>query len=181
MNHPGVWVLGDLADKDRKAGMGIIVEYAGHKGKPQWVAPAHAHWDYTRFGKAGAVTAPAEIITMTFAMQRAAAQGFNLWTINGEAFDMEKMKPQFHLRLGRRYRLRLRNASNDTHPLHLHSFELTRFAGKATAGVMKDVIMLGPYQEAELDFTSDQPGLTLFHCHMQIHMDYGFMALFDCA
>jgi hypothetical protein len=23
-------------------------------------------------------------------------------------------------------------------------------------------------------------GLSLFHCHMQTHMDYGFMALFDC-
>ena len=36
MNHPGVWVMGDLADDDRGRGMGIVVEYAGHKGKPQW-------------------------------------------------------------------------------------------------------------------------------------------------
>jgi FtsP/CotA-like multicopper oxidase with cupredoxin domain len=35
MNHPGVWVLGDLGDDDRNHGMGIIVEYAGQKGKPQ--------------------------------------------------------------------------------------------------------------------------------------------------
>ena len=40
---------------------------------------------------------------------------------------------------------------------------------------------MGVYQEMEVDFTADQPGLTLFHCHMQIHMDYGFMALFDCV
>jgi FtsP/CotA-like multicopper oxidase with cupredoxin domain len=32
MNHPGVWVMGDLADDDRKHGMGIVVEYAGAKG-----------------------------------------------------------------------------------------------------------------------------------------------------
>ena len=24
----------------------------------------------------------------------------------------------------------------------------------------------------------NQPGLTLFHCHIQAHMDYGFKALF---
>jgi hypothetical protein len=24
-------------------------------------------------------------------------------------------------------------------------------------------------------------GMTLFHCHQQLHMDFGFMALFDCA
>lgn len=27
--------------------------------------------------------------------------------------------------------------------------------------------------------TADQPGLVLFHCHSQLHMDYGFMALFE--
>ena len=25
----------------------------------------------------------------------------------------------------------------------------------------------------------DNPGLTLFHCHQQLQMDYGFMSLFD--
>jgi FtsP/CotA-like multicopper oxidase with cupredoxin domain len=44
---------------------------------------------------------------------------------------------------------------------------------------MKDVAMLGGFQEMEVDFVADNPGLTLFHCHMQLHMDFGFMALFD--
>ena len=39
--------------------------------------------------------------------------------------------------------------------------------------------MLGGYQEAEIDFVADNPGMTLFHCHQQLHMDFGFMALFD--
>src|SRR5215472_16666778 len=29
MKHPGVWVLGETVDEDRKRGMGIVVEYAG--------------------------------------------------------------------------------------------------------------------------------------------------------
>ena len=33
MNHPGVWILGDLSDDDRRHGMGIVVEYAGRTGK----------------------------------------------------------------------------------------------------------------------------------------------------
>jgi FtsP/CotA-like multicopper oxidase with cupredoxin domain len=53
--------------------------------------------------------------------------------------------------------------------------------GRATAGVMKDVVMLGGFQELELDFVADNPGLTLFHCHQQLHMDFGFMALFHYA
>jgi FtsP/CotA-like multicopper oxidase with cupredoxin domain len=72
-------------------------------------------------------------------------------------------------------------ASDDVHPIHLHrhSFELTRIAGKPTSGVMKDVVMLGGYQEAEIDFIANNPGKTLFHCHQQLHMDFGFMCLFD--
>ena len=87
------------------------------------------------------------------------------------------------LRLGRRYRLKFRNASDDIHPLHLHrhSFELVRVGGKPTAGVIKDVVMLGGFQEVEFDFDADNPGPTLFHCHQQLHMDFGFMALFNYA
>jgi len=127
--------------------------------------------------------APNEVIEMIFAKRNAADHGFNVWTINDVPFSMEKMQPMFHLRQGGRYRLRMRNATDDIHPIHLHrhSFELTKIAGRPTAGIIKDVAMLGGYQEMEVDFTADQPGLSLFHCHMQLHMDYGFMALFDCV
>jgi len=187
MTNPGVWVMGDLADDDRAHGMGIVVEYAGRRGKAQWEAPKPFHWNYARFRKVGAtgaagalVPAPDDTFEMTFAKRNAAADGFNEWTINGAAFSMGSA-PMFHLREGRRYRLRMRNESDDTHPIHLHrhSFELTRLAGTAIAGVMKDVVMLGGYQEMEVDFVADNPGLTLFHCHQQLHMDFGFMALFD--
>ena len=144
--------------------------------------PKPFKWDYTRFAAPGATArAPDETIEMTFAKQNAADGGFNVWTINGIPFSMEKMAPMFPLRRGKRYRWRMRNASDDIHPMHLHrhSFELTKIAGRQTAGVMKDVVMLGGYQEMEVDFTADNPGLTLFHCHMQLHMDYGFMGLFN--
>ena len=32
-----------------------------------------------------------------------------------------------------------------------------------------------------VDFTADQPGPTLLHCHIQHHMDYGFKALLKYA
>ncbi|HTP81887.1 MAG TPA: multicopper oxidase domain-containing protein [Alphaproteobacteria bacterium] len=184
MKHPGVWILGDLADDDRKHGMGIVVEYAGRKGRPQWTKPRPFKWDYTRFARPGAAApAPDQTIEMLVVKQNGAQRGFNVWTLNGEAFSMQTMKPSYTIEHGRRYRLKLRNASDDIHPVHLHrhSFELTRIAGKPTAGVIKDVVMLGGYQEAEIDFTADNPGPTLFHCHQQLHMDFGFMALFNYA
>jgi FtsP/CotA-like multicopper oxidase with cupredoxin domain len=184
MNQPGVWILGDLDDDDRRHGMGVVVEYAGSRGKPAWREPAAARWDYRRFADPHSrPTAPDETIDMLFAKDNAADRGFNRWTINGTAFDMETMPVSWRLQRGRRYRLRMRNASDDIHPMHLHRhiFELTGINGVPTAGVRKDVAMLGGYQTMDVDFTADQPGLTLFHCHMQLHMDFGFMGLFETA
>jgi len=184
MNHPGVWVMGDLADDDRSHGMGIVVEYSGHHGKPQWVKSKSFRWDYAQFGEpAASVPGADETMEFTIVKHNGALNGFNQWTLNGEAFSMQPMKPMYTLHKGRRYRLKFRNASDDIHPLHLHrhSFELVRVGGKNTAGVMKDVVMLGGFQELEFDFVADNPGVTLFHCHQQLHMDFGFMALFNYA
>ena len=184
MNHPGVWVMGDLDDDDRRHGMGIVVEYAGATGKAVWVKPVEFRWNYAQFGRAGVKAAePDETFEMVFEKKNATMDGFNQWTINGTAYPSTEMvaAAMLHLRKGRRYRLRMRNASDDIHPVHLHrhTFEVTRFAGQATSGVMKDVVMVPGYGEVDVDFVADNPGLTLFHCHQQLHMDYGFMALFD--
>jgi len=185
MNHPGVWVMGDLADDDRHRGMGIVVEYAGYKGKPQWLPPKPFKWNYAQFGNYMELIIPPvdETLDMLFEKQNAALDGFNQWTINGVSYPQDQMMaaPSFHLHKGKRYRIRMRNASDDIHPIHLHrhSFELTRIAGQPTSGVFKDVLMVGGYQEVEIDFTANNPGLTLFHCHQQLHMDFGFMTLFD--
>lgn len=184
MKHPGVWVMGDLSDDDRGRGMGLVVEYAGHSGRPRWVKPKPFRWDYTIFGKAiSAPKPPDETIEITVVKRNAALHGFNQWTLNGEAFSMESLKPAFAVHEGRRYRLKFRNASDDIHPIHLHrhSFELVRIGDKPSSGVLKDVVMLGPYQELEVDFVADNPGPTLFHCHQQLHMDFGFMAMFNYA
>jgi FtsP/CotA-like multicopper oxidase with cupredoxin domain len=182
MSHPGVWIMGDTGDDDRHHGMGIVVEYAGYKGKAQWIEPKPFHWNYAHFGHDEAtIPEPEQVFDMAFAKQNAAEDGFNLWTINGVAFSEVDMKPMFHVKEGKRYRIRMRNVSDDIHPIHLHrhSFELIRVAGQPTSGVMKDVVMVGGYQEVEIDFVANNPGLTLFHCHQQLHMDFGFMTLFE--
>ncbi len=184
MNHPGVWIMGDLDDDDRRHGMGVVVEYSGQKGKGQWMKPAASQWNYLHFSSPIASSHPPDqTFDMTFAKDNAAEEGFNRWTINGVAYPMTGVPtaPSFRLQKGKRYRIRMHNASDDIHPVHLHrhSFELTNISGKPTAGIFKDVVMLGGYQQAEIDFVADNPGLTLFHCHQQLHMDFGFMTLFD--
>ena len=181
MTNPGVWVLGDLSDDDRGHGLGIVVEYAGRGGDPRWTTPPSFQWDYRLFGQPKGAASPDHVIDMLIEKRNAADNGFNVWTINGAPFAMDTNKPVLDIERGRRYRLRLRNASDDLHPMHLHrhSFEITRFAGTPTAGVRKDVAMLGGYQSMEIDFVADQPGLSLLHCHQQIHMDYGLMLLLN--
>jgi len=47
--------------------------------------------------------------------------------------------------------------------------------------VIKDTVVVPTYGRASVDFTADQPGPALFHCHIQQHMDYGFKALLRYA
>ncbi|MGW0083680.1 multicopper oxidase family protein [Streptomyces sp. NPDC003393] len=183
MNHPGVWILGDLADDDRNAGMGAVVEYAGRSGSPQWAAPPKSKWDYRTFAHPGTATQrPDHTFDLLVEKRNAADKGFNIWTLNGVPFSMDTNKPVLDVERGKRYRMRFRNATDDIHPLHLHrhTFEVTHIAGTPTHGLHKDVVMLGGYQRLDFDFTADQPGLSLFHCHQQLHMDYGFMILLRC-
>ncbi|MBO0872812.1 MAG: multicopper oxidase domain-containing protein [Pseudonocardia sp.] len=181
MNNPGVWVLGDLSDDDRGNGMGTVVEYAGRTGPPRWVAPSKFTWDYRAFAQPGApAPAPVDhVIDLLVEKRNAAEAGFNVWTLNGTPFSMNSDQPVIDIEADKRYRLRFRNATDDVHPVHLHrhTFEVTNIAGTPTSGLLKDVVMLGGYQTLEADFTADQPGLSLLHCHQQLHMDYGFMTL----
>jgi FtsP/CotA-like multicopper oxidase with cupredoxin domain len=41
------------------------------------------------------------------------------------------------------------------------------------------VVVVPPWKQVEIDVTADQPGLALFHCHHQFHMDMGFMAMME--
>ncbi|HEX4170786.1 MAG TPA: hypothetical protein VHZ55_35445 [Bryobacteraceae bacterium] len=92
MNHPGVWIMGGLADDDRHHGMGIVVEYVHRAGKPQWLAPPPFYWNYARFGKPGPTASePDETIEMIFRKDNAADEGFNHWTINDQVYPNTQM------------------------------------------------------------------------------------------
>ncbi len=181
MNFPGVWILGELRDAARLAGMGIVVEYANHaQPRPQWLAPARARWDYTIFGTTASHPPPDHTIDMVFEKVPGGPHGIDHWLINGKEYPHER---EFVLRQGRRYRLVFRNRSDDSHPVHMHRhvFELVDLNGKPTAGIKKDTVIVPAFGRVVVDLIADHPGLTLFHCHIQQHMDFGFRALFRYA
>jgi FtsP/CotA-like multicopper oxidase with cupredoxin domain len=180
MNHPGVWVLGCTDDATRSAGLGLVIEYANQHREPLWMPQRGVFWDYTQFGQATRRAPPAHVIDMLFEKVPGGARPFNLWTINGKVYPHER---EFVLQAGQRYRLNFRNRTDDAHPVHLHRhlFELADVNGKPTSGIMKDTVVVPMYGRVSVDFLADQPGLSLFHCHIQAHMDYGFKALFRYA
>ena len=181
MSKPGVWILGSTEKMVRESGLGVVVEYAGQKKQPTWVDPKKAPWDYANFGIAApTLPAPKNVIDMRFEKIPRGMGKFNVWTVNGKPYPHDN---EFVLQRGERYRLIMRNWSDDAHPMHLHRhiWELVEMNGRPMGGLMKDTVVVPYYGRAVVDFTADQPGLSLFHCHIQQHMDYGFKALFRYA
>ena len=177
MNRPGVWILGSIKEDDRAMGLGVVVEYAGERGAPQWLAPPETPWDYAVFGNNQPVPAPDERIELAFKKIPGGRGGYNRWTINGKSWP--STNPLFTTETGKRYRLVMTNNSGDNHPVHLHrhTFEVTRVGDKATSGVMKDTINMTRMSNVEIDFVANDTGPSLLHCHHQDHQDEGFMGL----
>lgn len=177
MNQPGVWILGATDDPTRNNGLGIVIEYENQRGQPRFIAPKQTYFDYTVFGHAPNQPKPDHTIEMAFEMVPSGAGRFDLFNVNGKPYPHEN---EFVLQQGDRYRILFRNRTDDSHPLHIHRhlFELVDVNGKPTGGIMKDTVIAPLYGRVTVDLVADQPGLTLFHCHIQQHMDYGFKALF---
>lgn len=181
MNHPGIWILGETRGEMRKMGMGIVVEYANQQGKPRWIDPPETLWDYRRFAKPAATVREADqIIPLRFESKFHGQGAVATWTINGKSFPKTDT---IMLREGQRCRLQMINQSGEDHPLHLHrhTFEVTSFDAQPLAGLNKDVLIVPARTTAEVNFMANNPGATLFHCHNQTHMDFGFMTLFRYA
>jgi FtsP/CotA-like multicopper oxidase with cupredoxin domain len=176
MNAPGVWVLGSRNDAERASGLGLAIEYAGCAGPASWTDTEENDWGYTKFGRSAAAVNPDQTFPMVFEKIAGSGGALDRWTINGQAYP--EISP-LEVEHGKRYRLSFLNKSNEAHPVHLHrhSFEIVKIGNRGTAGIMKDVINLESYQRIEVDFVADNPGPTLFHCHHQLHMDYGFMRM----
>ena len=195
MNRPGVWVMGVTHDDDRKAGMGVVVEYAGRRGEAVWLKPASTVWSYSAFGRTDPVQSgprrlvPVKQFDLSLGKINGGKNGFNRWTINGKSYperDGALMGPAsepdidpLRVRAGQRYRLAFTNEADDAHPLHLHRhlFELVSVGGRPALGVMKDTVMVDGFGHVEVEFVANNPGPSLLHCHQQLHMDYGFMTL----
>ena len=183
MNAPGVWIFGEVRKHVQASGMGMVIEYAGASGKPVWNQPEDLVWNYRQFAAPGPAEASPNVnrIELVFDSKFRGHGNEELWRINGQSYP-QTAEPI--LRQGELYRLIMKNASMDDHPMHLHrhSFEVrTVDRSPEMSGLIKDVVLVPSKTTAEVEFTANNPGRTLFHCHQQNHMDRGFMMIFKYA
>ncbi len=182
MNHPGRWVLAEPRKHVRAAGMGIALEYEGAAGAAKWEQPDDLHWEYADFAESNAAAegASPEVIPVVIESKFRGHGAPEVWLLNGASYPQPNAPV---LQAGKRYRLRFDNRSTDDHPIHLHRhiFRVTSIAGKALLGPLKDTVLVNAKTVVDVDFTANNPGLSLLHCHQQDHMDRGFMMVLRYA
>jgi FtsP/CotA-like multicopper oxidase with cupredoxin domain len=154
MSNPGNWTLGSLDDADRAGGRSVRVAYANQHGPAQWHPPAAVDWSYARFsGINRAVPPPDQTIEMLLEKRPESGVRSLHWIIDGQScsdIDHLSFEP------GRRYRLRMMNATDRAHPVHLpqHNFALTRVNQVPVSGIIKDTVRLERYNVIEADVLS---------------------------
>ena len=173
MTSAGVWWLGEVRSAQREA---------RHGDRDRIRGPVRARRGGSRRGRSHGTTgfsarprrsaAPVDTLTIVF---KAKPDG-HTWMINGKSYPNTD---PIVVRDGRRYRWIFDNQSADDHPVHLHrhTFEVVRVGDRRMSGIMKDVLNVPAWKQAEVEVPAIHPGLSLFHCHQQFHMDMGFMAM----
>jgi FtsP/CotA-like multicopper oxidase with cupredoxin domain len=145
MSNPGNWLLGSADDAERARGLGVCVEYVNQGGPVRWHPPAAVDWSYARFSAGHLAPEPEQVVEMLLEKD-----GVQHWIIDGRSYPDIELP---FLEPGRRYRLRMMNATRSAHPVHLHhhSFELTRVNQVPVSGIFKDTVRLERYNVVEAD------------------------------
>jgi plastocyanin len=105
--------------------------------------------------------------------------GTDLFLMNGHAHESI---PPIRLAEGERVLIRLMNLGNLPHAIHTHghSFRIVATDGNPVPPGMelvKDTVLIGPGERYDLELTGDNPGVWMFHCHMENHAANGMMSL----
>lgn len=105
--------------------------------------------------------------------------GADMFLLNGHAHGA--IAP-ITIKEGERVLLRMINAGHMPHPIHMHghSFKIVATDGNPVPAGMewtKDTVLIGPAERYDLEFMADNPGVWMFHCHIEHHMANGMMTV----
>jgi len=95
-------------------------------------------------------------------------------TINGKGY--EDAIPAFQGKVGQLQRWRVVSIGGEFHTWHIHGHRWLDGSGQ-----LADSVQLGPGMYSTFEFTEDNPGTWLVHCHVPSHMEGGMMAEYVVA
>jgi len=107
-----------------------------------------------------------------FMQMRDLAGAGKVWAFNGRA-DMPE-EPWITLTRGETVRIAMKNDTAWPHAMHLHGHHFRQIGADGT-GPLRDTLLVGRGETAEIAFVADNPGDWLFHCHMVEHSAGGMM------
>lgn len=110
-------------------------------------------------------------------MLRGGELGTDLFLMNGRAHESI---PPIELAEGERILIRLMNLGNMPHAIHSHGHSFTIVATDGNPvpegmALVKDTVLIGPGERYDLEIEGDNPGVWMFHCHMENHAANGMM------
>ena len=98
-----------------------------------------------------------------------------LFTINGHAFPatLEDERSMISLETGERIRVRMINAGQQHHPMHMHGHQLKVVAldgNDVENPYWLNTVDIAPGQTVDVEVVGDNPGTWTFHCHIVPHV-----------
>ena len=99
-----------------------------------------------------------------------------MWTISGEVYP--NAAPLL-IRQGERVQITLRNDTSMWHPMHLHGHFFRVLQGAGDFAPLKHTVNVPPRDSVRIEFTADNPGRWIFHCHNLFHFEGGMARVFE--
>ncbi len=174
-NNPGKWLLAAMETGLGEGMLRIPVNYRGIK-RTQSVGPIFRqdmllanYMDFTFANLWGDITLPPD---RSIYQTLSGGMHSSFWTINGQVYpETDALRVQ----KGERVRLIYGNHSMMPHPMHLHGhfFKIVNPAIPPDMWILKDTLIVDPMQQIAVEFTADNPGKWLHHCHNLYHMEAG--------
>jgi FtsP/CotA-like multicopper oxidase with cupredoxin domain len=107
------------------------------------------------------------------------AEGTFRWTINGKSWP----EPTVHTATQNQVeKLRFVNDSGAFHPMHLHGqfFQVVARNGEPVReGHYRDTVLLSAGDVVDIVVVPADAGVWALHCHIQLHAEYGMLALYE--